>query len=420
MEAFEIERRDVDAEVRGTLFAVASPAPHLVTGTSGGAYHRGCLVERIGAERFDAIADAWRDLADRSAEPNALYAFGFATAAVRLLNDASGFEAAAVWRPLAEGARLIGLFPFRSSPWRWGLPLGLASGMAHNYSPLGTPLLDPTEGIVACEAFLEWLGPRGLNRRFLLMPGLPQEGRAARMLRTAFLRGGLGHHGLDPRDHVLAQKRPDSYIAASMSSKKRAQLRWQRRRLEEQGTITFEVATTPEDVAGGIEDFLRLEAEGWKGRAGTASTQRPDRLAFVRRAVAGMAADRLARVYLLKLDGRAIATAIMYVQGGRGWLWKIAYDETLARFSPGVQMMVSLTDDLLGDPSIFSLDSLAEAPHQMLSHVWRERLALDDWLVDLTPGGSILMPVALFAERNRRQLHGILRSLVARLRQFRR
>ena len=133
-----------------------------------------------------------------------------------------------------------------------------------------------------------------------------------------------------------------------------------------------------------------------------------------------MAADRLARVYLLKLDGRAIATAIMYVQGGRGWLWKIAYDETLARFSPGVQMMVSLTDDLLGDPSIFSLDSLAEAPHQMLSHVWRERLALDDWLVDLTPGGSILMPVALFAERNRRQLHGILRSLVARLRQFRR
>jgi Acetyltransferase (GNAT) domain len=170
----------------------------------------------------------------------------------------------------------------------------------------------------------------------------------------------------------------------------------------------------------GVEDFLRLEAEGWKGRAGTASTQRPDRLAFVRQVAAGMAADRLARVYLLKLDGRAIATVIMFVQGGRGWAWKIAYDETLARFSPGVQVMVGLTDDLLGDPAISSLDSLAEVPHQMLSHVWRERLALDDWLVDLTPGGSILRPVALLAERSRRRLHGVLRSLMVRLRQIRR
>jgi CelD/BcsL family acetyltransferase involved in cellulose biosynthesis len=420
MELHEIERRDIDAEVRGPRFSVAAPAPPVATGTSGGAFHRGCLVERIGAGRFDSIADAWRDLANRSAEPNALYAFGFAAAGIHLLRDASSFEAAAVWRPAAEGARLIGLFPFRFSPWRWGLPLGLTSGMSHNYSPLGTPLLDPAEGIVACEAFLEWLGARGLNRRFLLMPGLPQEGRAAQMLRAALVRGGLAHHGLDPRDHVLAEKRPDSYIAASMGSKKRAQLRWQRRRLEELGTVTFEIATSPEDIVAGVEDFLRLEAEGWKGRAGTASTQRPDRLAFVRQAAASMAADRLARVYLLKLDGRAIATAIMFVQGGRGWLWKIAYDETLGRFSPGVQMMLSLTDDLLDDPAISSLDSLAQAPHQMLSHVWRERLELDDWLIDLTPGGSILGPVALFAERSRRWLHGMLRGLIGRLRQIRR
>src|SRR5215207_3870257 len=111
MEAYELERREVDAEGRGTLFSVAAPTPHATTRKSDGACHRGCLVEQIGAERFDAIADAWRDLANRSAEPNALYAFGFAAAGIRLLRDASGFEAAAVWRPAAEGARLIGLFP---------------------------------------------------------------------------------------------------------------------------------------------------------------------------------------------------------------------------------------------------------------------------------------------------------------------
>jgi hypothetical protein len=67
--------------------------------------------------------------------------------------------------------------------------------------------------------------------------------------------------------------------------------------------------------------------------------------------------------------------------GDAAWFWKIAHDETLARSSPGVQIALEVTETLLEDASVARADSCATPDHSMIDRLWRERLALADFLI---------------------------------------
>ena len=97
--------------------------------------------------------------------------------------------------------------------------------------------------------------------------------------------------------------------------------------------------------------------------------------------MSALAAEGKASVARLALDGRAIAAIVTLRSGDAAWCWKIAYDETFSRASPGVQLLLDVTDDLLADTSIARADSCATADHPMIDHIWRERLALSDRLM---------------------------------------
>ena len=126
-----------------------------------------------------------------------------------------------------------------------------------------------------------------------------------------------------------------------------------------------------------------LEASGWKGLAGTAAVDDPAVHEFMRGAVGNLAAEGHARIDRLLLNGRAIAAAMTLRSGDDAWFWKIAYNEGVARYSPGVQLVYDLTESLLADGSPARVDSCAAADHPMIDHVWRERLALCDRLIGL-------------------------------------
>jgi len=129
-----------------------------------------------------------------------------------------------------------------------------------------------------------------------------------------------------------------------------------------------------------------------------------------------MARDGAMRVHLLKLDGRAIAAGIGLVGGDRAIFWKVAYDERHAKLSPGVQVALAVTRDLLAQPSVAAIDSVAEPGHPMIDHLWRERLGVADWLVDLRPGGSWRLRLALALERARSEARIAAKAVLARLR----
>ena len=87
--------------------------------------------------------------------------------------------------------------------------------------------------------------------------------------------------------------------------------------------------------------------------------------------------------------------------GGGAWCWKIAYDESLARFSPGVQAMMELTEALLADDAVAFANSCATPDHPMIDHLWRERLAMTDLMIGLKPDTEFAVACRLESARRR-------------------
>lgn len=320
---------------------------------------------------LDTIADEWRSLVSRALEPNVFYEPAFALAAMPVF----GTDAVAtlVW---SGNGRLMGLFPARTRH-------GSMSGWTHPYAPLGVPLVDRDAPEAVIAAWLDHLADNRAMPSRLFMPLIAEDGPFAAALNAVLARSGrasaaFGRHQralLDPTDGR------EGYLDHAVSTGRRKELRRLRRRLEDIAPVTFKTARAGEDIAAALKDFLVLEASGWKGLAQTAAANDAATRAFVESAVATLAAQGKARIDRVFLNGSAIAVAITLSSGNTAWCWKIAYNEGVARFSPGVQLIVDLTGSLLDDPQPARVDSCATADHPMIDHVWRERLAVSDRLI---------------------------------------
>src|SRR5439155_23034196 len=124
------------------------------------------------------------------------------------------------------------------------------------------------------------------------------------------------------------------YLDRALGRKKRKELRRQRKRLGDAGVVMRASASAPAAVADAFGDFLRLEAGGWKGRAGTAARGDSNVVNLLETALAALAGEGNAWIERLLVDGQAIAAIIVLRSGATAWCWKISYDERSARASP--------------------------------------------------------------------------------------
>jgi CelD/BcsL family acetyltransferase involved in cellulose biosynthesis len=318
--------------------------------------------------------EAWHALAARALEPNVFYEPAFAQAAAPVFGRDAG--AMLVW----SGHRLVGLFPGRIE--RRG-PLTRLAGWTHRFAPLGTPLVDRDEAEAAIGAWLDQLAIDASMPGLVLLPLAPEQGPFSALLQAVLARGGRASAAFSPHRRALLAPGAEraNYLARAVSAGRRKELRRQRRRLEDIAPVTFESATVLADIEAALKDFTVLEASGWKGATGTAAADDPAVRDFMDAAVMGLAAEGRVRVDRLCLNGRAVAAAIILMSGDTAWLWKIAYNEGFARYSPGVQLVLDCTDSLLADGGPARVDSCATADHPMIDHLWRERLGLCDRLI---------------------------------------
>lgn len=333
---------------------------------------------------LEAIAGEWQDLADRALEPNAFYEPAFALEAAKVFGRDAG--AVLVWSG-TEPRTLLGFFPARIEPRRYGIRLPVLAGWTHPYAPLGVPLVarDAAEPVIA--AWLDHLADNGEVPGLLLLPFLPPGGPFAAALDVILRRAQMPAADFNRRQR--AQLMPGNerllYVERTLGQHKHKELRRGVRRLGDMGAILFTVATEPRAVAAAAEEFFELEERGWKGRAGTAAAHHQDIRHFFRVALAGLAAHGKVAINRILIDGRAIAVAITLRSGDTAWFWKIVYDEDYAQYSPGVILALAVTEDLVDDLSIMRTDSCATPDHPMIDHIWRERLALADRLIAVRP-----------------------------------
>ena len=101
--------------------------------------------------------------------------------------------------------------------------------------------------------------------------------------------------------------------------------------------------------------------------------------------------------------------------------WKIAYDESLSPYSPGVQFILEYARHQLADDSVDATDSCAIPDHPMIDQLWRERIAIADFFVASDASSATAFGAAVEREALRRGVRAIAkRAFNATRRQVRR
>ncbi len=369
----------------------------------------GMTADRLGWSDLQAAREEWKALAAGAAEPNVFLDPDYALAVLPAIGLADRLEALAVRR----AGRLVGLFPFVRRR-RWGVPVAVGEALVQPYGPSAMPLVaaDAVEDTV--EAFLDWLSTDADAPAAWLFRLLPGDGPVDRALRDALAGRGMaaGDFAAHGRAVFEASAGPE-WLAGALPKKARKEFARLERRLAERGEVVRTTAREPADIAGAIAEFLALEAAGWKGRRGTAAASQAATAEMFQAATAALSANAQCRVDALRLDGRPVAMTISLGCGESWWLWKIAYDEGLANVSPGVRLVIALTDEVAAGGH-GHWDSCALPGIGMIERLWRARRPYSDLLIVSGTGG--IARAAPLLERARRSAEQAAKALRDRLR----
>ena len=354
----------------------------------------------------EAMATEWHKLAAGALEPNVFFEADFLIPAMRGLAP-SGTRLLTVRN---DEGRLVALAPVRTH--HLGLAVPTATVWAHDYGPVGAPLLDG-QSVEAASALLRALTATG---RVAVFPYLPLGGAAAAALVGAAIREKLPLALASQHERAMVQSgEVEGDIRRSLPTKRRKEFARQMRRLGELGAVTIETVSDTTQVRAGFEEFLALEAKGWKGKGGTALASSEATRLFAFEIVSRLSAIDCCRISAIRVDDRAVAMLVTILSGATAYSWKIAFDEAFARFSPGAQLMLEAAVALLAEDGVQRIDSLAGADHKMIDHLWRGRRAMGTLVVG-PEGGRLRQRVAVASLRSEAWLKATARAALAKFR----
>ena len=355
-------------------------------------------VEIASGARLAGIQSEWRDLVARADVPNvfmhpvlvALSACYPDTRCVALLG----------WSDRGGQPQLVGFWAFvvGRAP-RSIIPISVLAAPPFAHAYLAMPAIDRDLLDETLEAMLACIAGDPSLPKIIALDAMRADGATMRALTRV-----LDSRGSTPcilrrslRPMLASNLDGKHYMEKALSGSSRKKLRQHRRRLAEKGAFESKIVTEPEAVGRALEDFLRLEAAGWKGRKRTALLCNPADATFTREMMTSLAPQGDAWIHALYLDGRPVSMQIVLRAGAAAFTWKTAYDEALHDFSPGMLLLEDYTAALLADHGIAYVDSCSYDDSGFMA-AWGERQAMAELWIDARRGGS-----AAFAHLSRLQ-----------------
>ncbi|HEY6771893.1 MAG TPA: GNAT family N-acetyltransferase [Solirubrobacterales bacterium] len=270
----------------------------------------------------------------------------------------------------------IGLMPVERRR-RWGRLVGAAlTGWEHPHCFLQSPLLGRDSADAAAEAMLhEARRQAGL----IAFDRLPAEGPATSALASACDALAVKPIVWKRFERAALERRPeDDYVRSTLGGKHFRELRRKGRKLEsELGEVAFV------DRAGdprAADDFLALEAAGWKGEEGTALARGPG-AAFFREICGAFAEAGRLQMLAMQAGDRTVAMQSSLIGGDCLFCFKIAYDEALGRFSPGTQLIAETASQFHRRPELQWVDSCSKPGSESIERLWPDRRELATVLI---------------------------------------
>ncbi len=337
----------------------------------------GYRVEVLDHRQVAVHRDEWLSLAARSIEPNVFFDPDFMLPAARYLSGNS--PRFVIVRRFVEGRlQIVGLCPINQKDiWSWRRTIRV---WRHPYTALGTPLFDRRCFKGAFDAMLDWLAHSG--RSALLVPDLRIDRPFARMVVGRARRIGSLVSTFDVHERPILQagggeRRPSANTRKSIVRS--------RAKLDELGTTRFHATRSADEIADAILWFLSLEARGWKGSRGTALENDPKTKDFALNAANALAERGSCFLGSLEHRGKPIAMLIAFGEQDHLVCWKMTYDESFARYSPGLLLLASITDAWRAEPNFAFADSCTAPDNAMVLRLWKDRIRVGDLLVAVSP-----------------------------------
>jgi CelD/BcsL family acetyltransferase involved in cellulose biosynthesis len=313
-----------------------------------------------------AASAAWDRLAARATEPNPFFERAF----VAIASEKLGVDDVAVLHAPA-GEEWAGCMPVRVTR-TFGVRT-VVSGWRHPYSFLGTPLVDGDRLDDFATALIRSVASREHGRYLALHRS--SGGPVLESIRRAAETGGVDLLFEREAERAALERRPDGDYLSGLKSKRRSELKRQRRRLGESLEAELE-ARERADTGEAVEAFLRLEASGWKGKSGTAMASDERATDFFRAMCAEFAGEGRLRIRSLEADGRVLAMTCDLRAGDSLFGFKTAFDEELSRFSPGIQLQIDNFADFHERRSERYIDSCSEPDNETMNSLWPDRRSI--------------------------------------------
>jgi hypothetical protein len=335
---------------------------------------------------------AWEELAAAALEPNVFYEHWMLLPALETFGAGKDINVVLVLihdphNPDAP-AKLGGLFPLEQIPRYKKLMVSVLSLWQHAHCYVCTPLVRADAARECMVEFFQWLRSGGANASLLELKCISGDGRFHKLLVDLSNELGLRSCITDIFTRGLWRERNDKNTLpeSAVPGDLRRRLRRKERRLSERGRVEHLAMRPDDDIGRWIDEFLRVEASGWKGQRGSAlASSEGDRRYFTEIATSAFRRGRLLMLGL-NFDGFPIARRCAFVAGEGSFAFKTAYDEEFADFSPGAILEMDSIRQLQTLPAVRWMDSCATPDNLLVNRLSNDRKTIQS----LTVGGGAL------------------------------
>lgn len=332
------------------------------------------------------IESAWRDLACGAESSAPFMQPEWIKAWWHVFGQPGQLRIVTVW----NGARLVGVLPLMLSlEKRYGLPVRRLGALANDHSPRVDVLIAPdVKGVT--EAIWRHIAATRREWDIFEVPRLLSKSPTLECLsqqaRTDGFRFGLWQAELSP--FIDLRTKWKSYLA-ERSKGFRRDIRRKWRRLTQLGHPALEIVVQPSAVAAALQVACEIEADGWKGRGGSAMQSIANVRSFYERLAEGMAERDMLRLHFLTLDGERIAFDLSIEVGGRIYSLKSGYRDAQAAASPGLMLLLLIVEHYMAQGK-HEIDLLGEDDH--FKRHWTRNARSHHWFICFSgsPRGRVI------------------------------
>jgi CelD/BcsL family acetyltransferase involved in cellulose biosynthesis len=303
----------------------------------------GISVEIADAPRLSALQPHWRDLIRRADACNVFMHPALVCGAAQTYPD-KDIRALIAWKRLGEAVELAGFWAFSVARARKSaLPVNVLNSPAFPNAYVATPVIDRRLLDEVWTAMLDRLAAEPGTPKLASLESMNMDASTMEALArvVSARRSRIWVTATASRPKLASGLDAKRYLELALSGASRKKLRQHRNRLSRRGALRSTCACDPASITDAVEQFLRLEVAGWKGKTGTALLCNACDAAFTRAAMLALAREGCASIHALYLDGKPLSMQIVLRCGGAAFTWKTTYDENFRDFSPGMLLFVA-------------------------------------------------------------------------------